>query len=86
MLNMLHKLLHSIRSEFKENHPAVKRISCYHCGEKSIPSRTLYVYFDGSNRAVCCNGCAAILQTVEELGMREEYLAHKVHRPYADES
>jgi len=82
---MLRNLLFSIRSLFKANHTAVKKISCYHCGDKSSPSRTIYVHFDGGMRAVCCNGCAAILKTVEELGMRDEYLAHKIQIPYTHE-
>jgi len=81
---MLPKLLHSIRSLLNSDHIPTERISCYHCGEKSTPSRTIYVLFDGSIRAVCCHGCAAILKTVEELGMREEYLAHKIQNPYPD--
>ena len=81
---MLRKLRHSIRSLFNSDHTSAERISCYHCGEKSTPSRTIYVLFDGSTRAVCCHGCAAILKTVEELGMREEYLAHKIPHPYPD--
>jgi hypothetical protein len=56
--------------------PAAK-ITCYHCGDKSHPRRTVYIQFDNAIRPVCCNGCATILRTVEELGMREEYLAHK---------
>lgn len=82
---MLRKFLYSIRSLFNENHTSIKRISCYHCGEKSTPSRTIYVHFDSANRAVCCNGCAAILKAVDELGMREEYLAQKINLPYSNE-
>jgi hypothetical protein len=54
-----------------------EKITCYHCGDKSHPRRTFYMQFDHAIRPLCCNGCATILRTVEELGMREEYLAHK---------
>jgi len=81
---MLRKLLNSVQSLFNSNHATAERISCYHCGEKSAPSLTIYVLFDGNIRAVCCHGCAAILNTVEELGMRDEYLAHKIQNLYPD--
>ena len=76
---MFNHLLLSIRSLLSQSHHSNEKISCYHCGEKSTPRRTIYVYFDGNERAVCCNGCATILRTVDELEMREEYLAHKIH-------
>lgn len=79
---MLRDLFYTIRSLFIESHKSVAKITCYHCGDKSIPSRTVYVHFDGSTRAVCCNGCAAILKTVEDLGMRDEYLANKIEIPH----
>lgn len=76
---MIQDLLYAIRKLFKSNQAAKdQKISCYHCGEKSTPKRTIYVQFNGSVHPVCCNGCAAILKTVEELGMHEEYLAHKI--------
>jgi hypothetical protein len=76
---MLRELLHSIRSVLKLNHsPKIQKITCYHCGDKSTPKRTVYVQFNGSVHPVCCNGCAAILKTVEELNLQEEYLAHKI--------
>lgn len=82
---MFQKLLNAIRSLISAHHLSDSKISCYHCGEKSTPSRTVYVQFEGDKRAVCCNGCAAILKTVEELGMCEEYHAHKIQIPYANE-
>jgi len=82
---MLRNFLHAARTLLNANHASVKKISCYHCSDKSIPSRTVYVHFDGGVHAVCCNVCAAILKTVEELGMRDEYLAHKIQIPYTHE-
>ena len=64
---------------------AEEKIACFHCGEKSKLSLTVYVQFDGATRATCCHGCAAILKTVEELGMHDEYLAHKIYTPLARE-
>jgi len=82
---MLQKLIDSIQS-FCNTHPTSNdKIICYHCGEKSIPSRTIYVYFGGASRAVCCNGCAAILMTVEELGIQDEYHANKINIPHPNE-
>lgn len=57
------------------------KIVCFHCGEKSKLSLTVYVQFDGATRATCCHGCGAILQTVEELGIHDEYFAHKINIP-----
>ena len=75
---MPHKLLVSIKTAFIRNLTPAKKISCYHCGEKSSPSRTIYVQFNGEIRAVCCNGCAAILKTVADLDMLDSYLANKI--------
>lgn len=73
---MLTRLAHSLISFFAKF--TNNKITCYHCGEKSRPSITVYVRFDGEIRAVCCYGCAAILKTVEELGMHDEYKSHKI--------
>lgn len=74
MLSKIHGLLQTyIQSIIKP----VDRVTCYHCGEKSLPSQTIYVDFENITRPVCCNGCAAILKTVEALGMCEEYHAQK---------
>lgn len=58
-----------------------EKISCYHCGEKSKKSLTVYIQFDGEIRPVCCHGCAAILKTIEELEMHDEYHSHKIQMP-----
>ena len=82
---MLQKLLLAVRMLLKSSRAASnQKIGCYHCGDKSTPKRTVYVPFNGSVRPVCCNGCAAILKTIEELSMHEEYLAHKIQisEPY----
>ena len=71
------KFFESIFALLNPGGKSAGKINCYHCGDKSTPRRTVYVRFDGETRAVCCNGCAAILKTVEELGMIDDYLAHK---------
>jgi len=82
---MLRKLYNSLRVYFYSNLKSANKITCYHCGEKSTPSQTIYVDFENVNRPVCCNGCAAILKTVEELGMCEEYHAQKLQMTYPNE-
>lgn len=82
---MLRRLLSLIQSLFKTFNTAEEKISCYHCGEKSKKSLTIYVHFDGAIRPVCCHGCAAILKTIEELGMHDEYRANKIKIPYINE-
>ena len=75
------KFLSFIGSWFNSGAKRGSKISYYHYSEKSTPSRTVYVQFEGQQRAVCCHGCAAILKTVEELGMCDEYRAHKIQVP-----
>jgi len=83
---MIQELLHSIQAIFRlDNASKSKKISCYHCGDKSAPERTVYVQFNGVIHPVCCNGCAAILKTVDELGLQEEYFAHKIQITDPDE-
>ncbi|MFZ6726082.1 heavy metal translocating P-type ATPase metal-binding domain-containing protein [Undibacterium sp. MH2W] len=53
----------------------VEKIACYHCDEKMRQTKALYVKFNGQQRAVCCHGCMAILQTIERNDMIEDYLA-----------
>ncbi|MFZ6846718.1 heavy metal translocating P-type ATPase metal-binding domain-containing protein [Undibacterium sp. RuRC25W] len=55
----------------------VERINCYHCDEKMRETKALYVKFNGQQRAVCCHGCLAILQTIERNDMVDDYLDAK---------
>ena len=82
---MIRKLYDSIQLYFYSSLNPANKITCYHCGEKSAPSQTIYVDFEGVNRPVCCNGCAAILKTVKDLGMCEEYHAQKSQITYPNE-
>lgn len=58
-----------------------EKISCFHCHDKSRKSLTVYVNFDGNIRPVCCYGCAAVLNTVEELAMHQEYYDSRIEIP-----
>ena len=75
------QLTRSIKAFFNTLTTGNEKITCYHCGEKSKKSATLYINFDGAIRPVCCHGCASILNTVEELGIHEEYRANKIQIP-----
>lgn len=66
-----------IRSILNSSFNHANKITCYHCGESSSPKRTIYIDFDRNIRPVCCNGCAAILKTVKNLEMYDEYHAQK---------
>jgi hypothetical protein len=68
----------TIRSIFLAAATSDKTIKCYHCGEKSKQEHTVHIQFDGAIRPVCCQGCAAILRTVEELVLHEEYRNNKI--------
>jgi ribosomal protein S27E len=82
---MFQKLFYSIQVALDRQGWSFKRIRCYHCGDKSFPSRTIYVLFDGGERPVCCQGCAAILRSVDKLGMHDAYLEHKAKNPFPPE-
>ena len=56
---------------------SVEKIVCYHCGEKMRESKSLYLKFNGQQRALCCHGCLAILQTIERNNMVADYLHAK---------
>ncbi|WP_186864229.1 heavy metal translocating P-type ATPase metal-binding domain-containing protein [Undibacterium griseum] len=57
-----------------------EKITCYHCGEKSFPKKTLYVVFNGTEQPVCCHGCLAVLKTIEKNHLIPEYLQTKAER------
>jgi Putative metal-binding domain of cation transport ATPase len=76
---MFRRLTSLTRDLFQKLISHEERISCYHCGERSKKNLTVYVHFEHQTRPVCCYGCAAILKTIEELGMHDEYHASKIH-------
>lgn len=77
MFESLHSSLSSLFSHKDDS----EKITCYHCGEKSRKKDTVYVKFEGEIRPVCCYGCAAVLKTVEELDMHEEYRNSRINIP-----
>lgn len=53
------------------------KINCFHCGDSVKATRAVFVEFDGASHAVCCHGCAAVLKTVQQMGMLQQYRAQK---------
>lgn len=51
-----------------------KREPCFHCGEPIYQLVTLE--FAGQTRHLCCHGCQAVLQTIQESGQTGAYLSH----------
>lgn len=54
------------------------RRPCFHCAEPMHESEILSVKFDGEIRQVCCHGCVAVLQAVEQHGLQSEYYLSKL--------
>jgi hypothetical protein len=54
-----------------------ERLVCYHCDERYRKSKNVDVVFQGARRQVCCHGCAAVLQTIEQQGLVQDYLQTK---------
>lgn len=46
--------------------------TCFHCGE-ALPPQPPRVHIDGSERAVCCLGCAAAAQWIRDAGLADYY-------------
>lgn len=57
--------------------PASEKLPCFHCGDLVKRRHAVDVQFDGAARTVCCHGCAAILKTVEQMGMVQQYREQK---------
>lgn len=74
---MFQKLSSMLANAVAERQVAAEKLECFHCGEMVKRRRAVFMQFDGASRTLCCHGCAAILKTVEELGMRDEYYAGK---------
>lgn len=64
----------------KFSHSAVRR-PCFHCADLMYEREILPVMFDGEIRQVCCHGCVAVLQTVEQHGLQSEYYLSKLPNP-----
>jgi hypothetical protein len=51
------------------------RLRCFHCDESMSQAQSVAQLFDGSERQVCCHGCAAVLDTVQQNGLVAQYWA-----------
>jgi hypothetical protein len=74
MLRAISTFLNGMRARQAQ---AADRIACFHCGDSVKRSKAVAVAFDGEQRQVCCHGCAAVLNTVEQMGMTAQYLEQK---------
>lgn len=74
---MLHWLTSLIGEKRAGQASASEKLPCFHCGDLVKRRRAVQVQFDGAARIVCCHGCAAILKTVEQMGMLEQYREQK---------
>ena len=48
-------------------------VECFHCGLPVPPASDWRVRIDGTERAMCCPGCAAVAQTIVEIGQAAYY-------------
>jgi Cu2+-exporting ATPase len=46
---------------------------CFHCGQPVAASANWHVTIDGAERAMCCPGCAAVAQTIVDIGQTSYY-------------
>lgn len=74
---MLHWLTSLVGGKRARQSAASEKLPCFHCGELVRRRRAVYAQFDGASRVVCCHGCAAILKTVEQMGMTQQYQEQK---------
>lgn len=82
---MLHRLTSLLRGIRTGRTGASEKLPCFHCGDLVGRRRAVQVQFDGALRIVCCHGCAAILKTVEQMGMLQQYRARKMQEAATDE-
>nr|WP_090435977.1 heavy metal translocating P-type ATPase [Duganella sp. CF458] len=47
--------------------------ACFHCGQPVAASADWHVSIEGVNRAMCCPGCAAVAQTIVDIGQTSYY-------------
>ncbi|WP_395404127.1 heavy metal translocating P-type ATPase [Pseudoduganella sp. UC29_106] len=55
------------------NMAAVAATECFHCGLHVAPDANWRVTIDGAGRAMCCPGCAAVAQTIVDIGQASYY-------------
>jgi Cu2+-exporting ATPase len=47
--------------------------ACFHCGQPVAASANWHVNIEGVERAMCCPGCAAVAQTIVDIGQTSYY-------------
>ena len=47
--------------------------ACFHCGQPVAASADWHVNIEGVERAMCCPGCAAVAQTIVDIGQASYY-------------
>jgi len=47
--------------------------ACFHCGQPVAASADWHVNIEGVKRAMCCPGCAAVAQTIVDIGQTSYY-------------
>jgi len=47
--------------------------ACFHCGQPVAASADWHVNIEGVERAMCCPGCAAVAQTIVDIGQTSYY-------------
>jgi Cu2+-exporting ATPase len=57
---------------------------CYHCGLPVPSAATWRVRIDDAERAMCCPGCAAVAQTIVDLGQQSYYRDRAAYAATAD--
>ncbi|MFZ6820226.1 heavy metal translocating P-type ATPase metal-binding domain-containing protein [Undibacterium sp. Ji22W] len=50
---------------------------CFHCGESMRKDAALMATFQQVQQPVCCHGCLAVLNAIEQNGLIEDYLQAK---------
>ncbi|MBC3892566.1 heavy metal translocating P-type ATPase metal-binding domain-containing protein [Undibacterium sp. LX40W] len=54
-----------------------ERCQCFHCGEQMRVKNALSLCVRDVSQPMCCHGCLAILQTIIQNDLLDEYLANK---------
>jgi hypothetical protein len=53
---------------------------CFHCGESMRKEKALMATFQQQQHPVCCYGCLAVLKTIENNNLVDDYLRSKRYR------
>jgi len=82
---MLHWLTSMIDRRRIAQAQSSEKLPCFHCGDLVKRRHAVHVPFDGAARIVCCHGCAAILKTVTQMGMVQQYREQKRQAAQTDD-